>query len=251
MLALIGAALGLALLAAPASACPEPGEELVFHSCWGEARAELLLLPEELPLSEPPEEGVRLLVTGAYTGREPREEGRPAPVGFHMQDGRLITRHMSAMDGLLIIDPETGAVSLENRASVPMDGRVLNLRQVGPRQEFIDRAAEAGLDVMQSHLLIIDGRIDVNERADAARYRRRILFTENEGFGVFETGEPVTLFEAARRLQERYAPDMALNLDMGTYDFCLIARGGVERRCGLLGRGQADRLSNLLMLSVQ
>lgn len=251
MRALIGAALGLLLLVAPAWACPEPGETLLFHSCWGEARAELLLLPEELPLSEPPEQGLRLVVTGAYTGREPRESGRPAPVGFHMQNGELVTPHMSRMDGLLIVEPESGALSLVDRSAVPIDGQILNLRRVGPRREFVELAAAAGLDVMQSHLLIIDGDIDVTDSPDAPRFRRRILFTDEAGFGVFETDEPVTLFEAARRLQEAYAPDMALNLDMGTYDLCLIAREGGERRCGLLGRGQADRLSNLLILTVQ
>lgn len=242
--------LGAALAAAPALACPEPTDELLFHSCWGEASAELLLLPEDRPLPEPPEDGLRLIVTGAYTGRETREGGHPPPVGFFMRKGEVISRNMSRMDGLLLIDPETGELALHDRASVPLDDGMLDLRELRPRNEFIELASEAGLDVLQSHLLIIDGEVDVADQEGAPRFRRRILFTDEHGFGLFETTEALTLFDAAERLDSALAPEMALNLDMGSYDFCLISRDGIERRCGVLGPEQTDKLSNLLMLTL-
>ena len=245
------AGLGLALLAAPAFACPEPSRELIFHSCWGEARADLVLLPEDAPLPEPRGDGLRLIVTGAYTGREARETGHPAPVGLYMRDGELVNRNMSRMDGLLVVDPADGGLALYDRTSVPQGGDTLNLRQLEPRHRFVDLAAAEDLDVLQSHLLIIDGEPDVADVPDAPRFRRRILFTVGEDFGLFETADAVTLHEAAQRLDEAVAPDMALNLDMGSYDFCLRHEDGVERLCGVLGREQTEKLSNLLMLTLE
>lgn len=251
MILAIAAALGLAILAAPALACPEPSDELIFHSCWGEPSAELLLVPEDLPLPELDEAGGRLVVTGAYTARHPREEGHPAPVGFYMRDGEVVTRNMARMDGLLLVDPRSGTLQLHDRSAVPLDGTTYNLRQLEPRHHFIDAASELGLSALQSHLLIINGEPDVTDQAEAPRFRRRVLFTDGFGYGVFQTMGAVTLFDAAERLHQTLAPDMALNLDMGSYDFCLFAREGVERRCGVLARDQIDKLSNLVLLTLQ
>ncbi|HUF55983.1 MAG TPA: hypothetical protein VMM55_05410, partial [Thermohalobaculum sp.] len=215
----IAAGLGLAFLAAPVLACPEPSDGLLFHSCWGEASADLVLLPEDEPLPEPPEDGVRLIVTGAYTGRDMREAGGPAPVGLYMRAGEVVNRNMSRMDGLLVVDPEEGDLALFDRAAVPRGSRTLNLRQVEPRHTFIDIASGAGLDVLQSHLLIIDGEFDVRDQPDAPRFRRRILYTDADGFGLFQTEDAVSLYDAARLLEEVVDPVMALNLDMGSYDF--------------------------------
>lgn len=245
------AGLGLALLAAPALACPEPSDGLLFHSCWGEASADLVLLPEDQPLPEPPEDGVRLIVTGAYTARDMREAGHPAPVGLYMRAGEVVNRNMSRMDGLLVVDPQKGELALFDRTAVPRGSRTLNMRQVEPRETFIEIASRAGLDVLQSHLLIIDGELDVRDQPDAPRFRRRILFTDAEGFGLFQTEDAVTLYDAARLLEDAVDPVMALNLDMGSYDFCLLQRDGVERLCGVLGREQTDKLSNLLVLTFE
>lgn len=250
MIRCLAAALGLALLAAPALACPEPSDELVFHSCWGDARAELLLLPEDAPLAPAPAEGERLTVTGAYTGREPREGGHPAPVGFYMRRGEVVNRNMGRMDGLLVVDPEDGTLGLYDRAAVPLAGEVYNLRDLDDRRAFIEAASARGLSAMQSHLLVIRGAPDVGDQPDAPRFRRRVLFTDAHGYGVFQTSDAVTLHDAAMRLDEALAPTMALNLDMGSYDFCLRARGGVERQCGLLGRDQTEKLSNLVRLGI-
>ena len=248
----IAAGLALALLAGPALACPDASDELLFHSCWGRASADLVLLPEDLPLPEPPDDGVRLIVTGAYTGRDAREQaGAPAPVGLYMRAGEVVNRNMSRMDGLLVVDPEEGDLALFDRAAVPRGGRTLNLRQVEPRRTFIEIAGSAGLDVLQSHLLIIDGEIDVTDQPSAPRFRRRILFTDDDGFGLFETADSMTLYDAARRLEQAADPEMALNLDMGSYDFCLLQRDGVERLCGVLGRDQTDKLSNLIVLTLE
>lgn len=245
-------AAGLALVvacAAPAHACPEPSETLLFHSCWGEARASVLLLPED-SVSDAPEKGRRLIVTGAYTGREPRAEGRPNPVGFFMRDGELVNQNMARMDGLLIIDGE-GSLRLVDRGAAALDGKTYDLRDLGPRARFREKTSALGLDILQSHLLIIDGEPDVAEQSDAPRFRRRLVFTDDDGWGVWQSTGAITLYDAAEQLEAEHAPRMALNLDMGSYDFCLAAEDGIERGCGVLGRGQTDKLSNLLVFELE
>lgn len=243
------AGVALALCGATAAlGCPEPSTTLLFHSCWGDARASVLLLPED-NVPEAPNAGRRLVVTGAYTGRVPRDGGKPNPVGFFMRGADIVNHHMARMDGLLLVDAE-GALDLVARAKARLDGEVYDLRRVAPRTAFGERAAERGLSIMQSHLLIIDGEPDVSEQSDAPRFRRRILFTDRDGYGLYQTADAVTLYDAAEALDEAYAPQMALNLDMGSYDFCLASDDGIERVCGVLGRDQTEKLSNLLVLSL-
>lgn len=250
MIRAFAAVMALALLAGPTLACPQPSDELLFHSCWGEPRADLTLLPEDMPLPDPPQEAGRLIVTGAYTGRRPREDGRPKPVGFFMRDGEVINRNMTRMDGLALIDPKTGALAIHDRSAAPLGDRVYNLRRVEPRAAFIEAAEDRGLSALQSHLLVIDGAPDVTDLAEAPRFRRRVLFTDDHGYGVYQSTGAETLFDAAERVHELFAPKMAMNLDMGSYDFCLMAEDGVERRCGVLSRDQTEKLSNLLILSI-
>lgn len=245
------ALLGLALLAvSPAQACPQPSPELLFHSCWGRSRAEVALLPEEA-LKPAPEQGLRLTVTGAYTGKEPRDGGHPNPVGFFMDEGRVVNPNMTRMDGLLIIEPESGTLSLHDRSAVPLGGRTYNLRRVAPRRAFTEAAVERGLSVLQSHLLVIDGEPDVSDQEDAPRFRRRVLFTDADGYGIYQSIGAETLYDTTARLEQAFAPDMALNLDMGSYDFCLRAEEGVERRCGTLDRDGTEKLSNLLVFTLR
>ena len=66
------------------------------------------------------------------------------------------------------------------------------------------------------------------------------------GWGIYETTDPVSLFDAAFELQQRYHPDMALNLDMGSFDYCLATGSGSSQSCGVINAGQTAKLSNVL-----
>ncbi|MEO0820592.1 MAG: hypothetical protein AAF074_09230 [Pseudomonadota bacterium] len=233
--------------------CPEPSAALIFHSCWGQGSAQLLLLPEDLPLPEPDDLSLSLLVTGGYTGRVPRNEGRPAPVGLMIRKGEVVGRNIARMDGILVLGPEPGALRLERRSSVDLDGRRYDLSPLEQRSAFIAAASAAGLSVVQSHLLVIDGKADTRAVEDAPRSRRRILFTDAAGFGVWQSRGPLTLDAAARRLVSERAPLMALNLDMGSYDFCLRRRAGqAAERCGALTPQQIDgKLSSVILLNLR
>ena len=238
------------LIAGQAFACPEPSPELLFHSCWGAARMELRLLPEEFPLPETGA-GSRLAVTGAYTGTKPRGEGLPNPVGLFVDGGAVINRNLGRMDGVLLVDPASGQPELHHRERLPFGGRVYDLTTLDQRRTFLAEAVARGLSVMQSHLLIVDGQVDVRPQQDAPVFARRMLFTDDEGFGLYQTRRPKTLHDAATQLGEVLAPWMALNLDMGSYDYCQRAEGGAESSCGRLDREDTGKLSNLLVFILE
>jgi hypothetical protein len=44
---------------------------------------------------------------------------------------------------------------------------------------------------------------------------------------------------------------MALNLDMGSYDYCQRAQDGAVSGCGGLDRDDTGKLSNLLVLTLE
>ena len=239
------------LVAGKAFACPEPSRELLFHSCWGAARMELRLLPESLPLPPANATGRRLIVTGAYTGTEPRGAGLPKPVGLFVDRGAVVNPNLGRMDGVLLIEPANGQPQLHHRTRLPLGGRIYDLTELDQRLAFIDAASKRGLSVLQSHLLIVDGQIDVRPQEDAPVFVRRMLFTDPSGFGVYQTRWPETLHDAVRRLAGAVAPRMALNLDMGSYDYCQGATGGMESSCGGLSRDNTGKLSNLLVLTLE
>lgn len=241
-------ALALGLLAGAAGACPSPDPQLLLHSCWGEAAAELILLPEEAP--PPPATGARrhLLVGAAYTGADSRDGGLPNPVGLFVDNGRVINPNLARMDGVLIL-PRGGAPLLQHRDRLGFAGRRFDLGAPRERRAFARLAAETGAGVLQSHLLIVDGVLDIRPQGDAPVARRRLFFTDDAGWGVWQTATAVTLHAAAEEIAAALAPRMALNLDMGSFDYCwLTLEDGTTRRCGLRTLGDTARMSNLLSL---
>jgi hypothetical protein len=242
----------LAILAADlAAACPPPSDMLLFHSCWGQGQLAVRLLPEDLPLHGPAETVNRLTVTGAYTARENRDGGLPKPVGMFVHDGAVINPNLGRMDGILLADPGTGQPELHHRARLRIDDRDFDLRLLDQRRAFLTVAKTRGLSVAQSHLLIVDGRVDVRSQEDAPAYVRRMLFIDKSGFGLYETAWPETLRDAARLLDDALAPQMALNLDMGSFNYCQRVKNGVEDDCGAIDRSEIGKLSNLLVLTLE
>lgn len=237
-----------AALAAPgrAETCPPPSPELLFHSCWVGGRLDVVLLPEDLPL---PADGRRLIVTGVYTSTESRAGDLRKPVGLFVHKGTVINPNLGRMDGVLIVDPATGEPQLWNRAQVGLGAATFDLTALDQRHAFADAARDAGLSVLQSHLLIVEGHVDVRPQDDAPVFLRRILFTDDTGFGVYQSAIPVTLYEAATDLSKTLGPRMALNLDMGSYDYCQRLGAAGTANCGMLERGNTQKLSNLLMIT--
>lgn len=241
------ALLAATLYAPPAHACPTPTPELLFHSCWGAAQADVHLLPDDPPtLPGEGSPGRWLAVTGAYTGKDARADGAPNPVGLFIDGGRLIQPNLARMDGVLVVGALSRSLALHHRERVRLGGKRFDLSKIEERRAFTDAAADAGISVIQSHLLIVDGRPDVRPTSNAPMFVRRLLFTDRDGYGVWESPRAMTLFEATRALEAAQGPDMALNLDMGSYDYCWMLADGALSSCGFLGRDDTGRLSNLL-----
>ena len=246
MIRRLAAAALVALFPAAAVACPEPGPTLLFHSCWGGGRLDVLLLPEDLPL---PADGRRLIVTGAYTSTESRGVEMHKPVGLFVHEGAVINPNLGRMDGVLIVDPATGLPELQTRTRISLGDQRFDLTDLDQRRAFTEAARSAYLTVLQSHLLIVDGAVDVRPQEQAPVFVRRILFTDAHGFGVYQSTVPLTLYEAATSLAQAVSPAMALNLDMGSYDFCRTLGPDGARNCGFLDPANIQKLSNLLMIT--
>ncbi len=220
--------------------CNSEDETLIWSSCDGKARLEVLLLPEDMG----PTPQNALDVTGAYTATDKRSSGLPKPVGLFIRKGTIVSREYVRFDGVLTIS-STGVPRLHNRRAVrPYDKGVFDLDDSEQRRALLTLVSKGRGDILQSHLLIIDGEVDTAPVAGAPAFRRRILFqTRHGGFGLYDSSpRALTLDEAAREVAVRFSPDMALNLDMGSYDFC--RRGA--RLCGTLGPQSTGKLSNLL-----
>lgn len=247
--AVLGVGLGQSSAAALSLSCPEKGGNLLFHSCWGEAAAELVLLPEDagrVTATDP--ERKAIVVTGAYTGKDVRSDGAHNPVGLFIDGGVVVNPNLARMDGIVLIEPERGSISIQTRSSVGLGEAAYDLTDPETRMAFAAQASERGFSVIQSHLLINDGTLDVRATDNAPVAVRRILFTDEQGWGLWQTPGAMTLFDAATQFQTDYGPLMALNLDMGSYDYC-IEYGEVTRNCGVLGATDTAKLSNLLRFS--
>lgn len=238
---------------APAAECPPEDAFLLLHECNGPFTTAAALLPEDAALMTEAR-GPRLVVTGVYTSTERREEGVPLPVGLFIRAGEIVNRQFGRMDGILLVTPE-GRLSLHHRARVTIGRTRYNLTAPARRNAFLAAASEAGLSVLQSHLLIVDGRVDVAQSDDAPRFRRRLLFVDRDGrAGLWQSAGAVTLHDAAMELSQTLGPAMALNLDMGSYDLCLRQEVGDGPRegadCGRISWFDAGKLSNLLIFDL-
>ncbi len=241
------ATIGGMVLGSPATACPTGIPGLIFHSCWAEASAEVLLLPEEA--ARVPEGVTSITVTGAYTGKDAREDGLPNPVGLFIDGGQIVNPTLARMDGVLLV--QDGQPSIHHRERVAFEGIRWDLTDVETRQEFAEAARDKGASVAQSHLLLTDGALDVREQEDAPVAVRRLMFTDEHGFGLYQTALPVTLFTAAASIGETLSPTMVLNLDMGSFDYCIQSAADEITNCGVLAVEDTTKLSNLLRLTSQ
>lgn len=235
-------------VAAPFAISAADGGMLVPPTPKEKASAELIFLPDGADLLDAPlQDGQRrVLVTGAYSSGD-----RFAPEGFVLRNGDSKLARLQRWDGLLLID-SASRPSLHDVAAVLHKGKRWNLRDKEQRKAFLKLAKKEGLSAVQSHLLINDGALDVKPSADAPRFRRRLLFETQDGrIGVYDSSpNSLTLYEAAAALRESASPRFALNLDMGTYDFCETQSADGAQLCGLLNRGGIGKLTNVLAITL-
>lgn len=219
-------------------ACPT-SFSLLINSCKTPITAQLRVLPNDAKLDEQH----LLSVTGAYSSGD-----RFGIEGLVIHNGKLISRRYQSWDGVLVIDSQ-GVPKLFNAHDVLVENIRYNLKEKASREQFIKKAIASDLSVIQSHLLISNGELDLNEVDNAPRFKRRLLVSFADGnFAIWETKQSETLYDAAANLLQEVAPEMALNLDMGAYDYC--KKGPIDKlvECGGLLVSK-DKLTNVLIFS--
>lgn len=212
---------------------------ILIHSCESDLVVRLRVLPDKAE----PDDRHLLTVAGTYSSGD-----RFGIEGLVIQAGKIVSRRYQKWDGVLIID-QSGAPHLYNAKNVVLGGDEFDLKNKSRRDVFIAKAKESGVTVLQSHLLISDGILDLNDVEDAPSFKRRMLVSYKDGsFAVWETDQSETLYDAAHQVKEALDPSMALNLDMGAYDYCRTGPMGTESDCGGL-LISVDKLTNLLEFS--
>jgi len=229
------AALAVPVAALDTPSCPTSTDMLV-QSCDQPVSVNLRVLPDEITQS--PDH--LLTVAGTYSSGD-----RFGIEGLVIKDGVQISRRYQNWDGVLIIGAD-GVPAIYRSDDVMLDNIQYNLKDPVSRSTFITKALNSRLTVLQSHLLISDGQLDLKDVPDAPKFKRRLFVTLPDGnFGIWQTEISETLYDAAVQLQTDVAPTMALNLDMGAYDFCQKGPVGAQSDCGRLLVSR-DKLTNVL-----
>ncbi len=197
------------------------------------------------PGNDPPD----LLVSGTYTSTDLKV------MGMAIDAGNVINTRANGWDGAVLIDAK-GQFQLGPIDNLPFEGRRYALHSSkDDRKAFLARIAAARnrgepVSLIQSHLLVSDGKVDVSQQDDAPAFRRRMLIETLDGhFLILDSGvTALTLFDAAVLASRAYHARHAINLDMGTYDYCLRKNeDGRPMHCGFLPT--TDRLTNLISIT--
>lgn len=233
----------LLTLAVPSTAfaegCPARASASLFHSCDIRATVDLQFLPLDLERQS----GDILSVTGTYSSAD-----RFGVEGLAFDGETLISARFQGWDGILLVSPD-GSPKLYHAANIDFLGKTYNLKRGPDRRDFIAQAQSAGWSMIQSHLLITDGILDVREVDNARRFVRRLFFTDSAGWGVYETQGTMTLYDAAVEIQEKLNPDMVMNLDMGAYNYCQMATPTGFDACGDLFTN-SENLTNVITIQL-
>ena len=182
-----------------------------------------------------------LVITGAYTQAE-----RHAIDGLTFIDGYLKNRDIEDWDGIFLIHDDKAQIFDAGR--VALDGEEYDLTASNELYTFTEVAKREKISLIQSHLLIRDGSLDIRDQGDTPKFVRRILFIDaDNALGVWQSDEAKTLYEATRELFDTHHPIMAINLDMGAYDYCRMRVGDEFKNCGDPSAG-LQALSNVIGL---
>jgi hypothetical protein len=222
-----------------AEGCPARASISLFHSCDIRASVDLQFHPLKLERSE----GDLLSVTGAYSSAD-----RFGVEGLAFDGDNLVSTRFQGWDGILLVSPE-GAPQIFNATNIKFLDQSYNLKRGPDRRAFIAQAQQAGWSMIQSHLLISDGILDLREVDNARRFVRRMFFTDSAGWGVYETENVMTLYDAAVEIQEKLNPNMVINLDMGAYNYCQKATTTGFKACGDLFTNM-ENLTNVITIQL-
>ena len=220
--------------------CETPPPGLLISSCDGDINASLRVLPQDQSIQSQNQ----LTVAGTYSSGD-----RFGIEGMAIRRGEVVSARYQSWDGVLIIDTG-GHLSLHNAKRVSVNGKSFNLKVAEERKAFVENAKQLKLSVIQSHLLVTGGELDLANVEDAPSFKRRMVFMTKAGkVGIYETDAPKTLYEAAQEIQAAVSPAEVFNLDMGAYDYCRRIMNGDAVDCGSLLVSES-KLTNLLQFTI-
>jgi len=159
----------------------------------------------------------RMEVTGTYTS------AYHWPTGLAVNNGQVINPAIQGWDGLLVID-QNGKMYIKNIKTLSYQFR--NFRITENHSDYIDFltiAEKEKLTIIQSHLLVNNGKLQMEKQSNR-KFRRRALFqTCNGSISVYDSiNKQITLWEMANMLIQKYNATEVLNLDMGPFNYCVI-----------------------------
>ncbi len=222
-----------------AEGCPARAQVSLFHSCEIPAVVDLQFHPLKFEHSS----SDILSVTGAYSSAD-----RFGVEGLAIGGERLVSSRFQGWDGFLLVSA-AGEPRIYNASDIQLGDRAFDLKRQPDRRDFVTQARADGYSLIQSHLLIVDGALDVRQVEKARRFVRRMFFTDSAGWGVYETKSAVTLYDAALEIQEALNPDMVMNLDMGAYNYCQQNTPTGFKSCGDLFT-DTKNLTNLITIQL-
>jgi hypothetical protein len=168
--------------------------------------------------------------TGAYTSSFKR------PVGIFSINGKILNPAIRNWSGILLI--KDGVAQIIDANNINIGFKKLNiLKSIEDLKLFFNWIRKHNLSVLQSHMIINNGKVAVKKKRDKF-FRRRVIFEDEEGIlHVYDSrNKKITLLELSNILVTKYKAQKAINLDMGTYDYAYKYIDGTTMKLGLLDK---------------
>jgi hypothetical protein len=178
--------------------------------------------------------------TGAYTSSFKRA------VGVFAIDGKILNPAIRDWGGVLLI--KDGVAQIIDARNINIGFKKLNiLKSVDDLKVFFNWIETNDLSILQSHLIVNNGRVAVKSR-NKRLFRRRVIFEDDNGLlHIYDSlGKKITLFQLSNILVKKYRAVRAINLDMGAYDYAYRYINRNTEKIGLLDK--TNILSNIIQI---
>jgi len=196
-------------------------------------------LPSMLPESFAED---RFMFTGTYTS----PLGMPAGLAIGREG--VINPFLQSWEGLILI--QNGKIYLNSLFDLHLGNRSLHVAEnFRDFQDFVRHVEAQGGALLQSHLLVYEGRSALRAESNKRKMRRRVIFqTGDGGLHLFDSRDRRLSFEeVAGELIDKFKAEIAINLDMGGFNYFQHHKksGKVEDLSEL---HQGVHLSNVLVI---
>jgi hypothetical protein len=226
---------------------------IAFFPAHSDYQAKIIFNTEELPLYafqnrlKKSDLRNRLIVTGTYTSPF------NTPVGLTINQGKVLNPALQKWDGILVID-YNGKAHITDINHLMYNFTLFDIRNsYKDYLTFFQIAQVNKLTIIQSHLIISNGNILIDKQnLKREKFRRRVIFqTKDNALYVYDSfKQRLTFYKLAQILKNKYNAKIALNLDMGTYNYAVLYENNREKK-NYSELGSRVILSNFLVIDYQ